>query len=137
MNFVQLIKFIGEKARNEVTLNEGDLVNFLSTALTDSMWFGIDNSSPEFDDEKYESDCFEGRLAKILLDGKPLKFYDLEGTEEDDDWTLTLEKLDKGADKFFEDYDYLVRRIIKEGGMDLETADALLQCCVLGDIIFG
>lgn len=85
--------------------------------------------------KKYKGEFIESEMAKIILDGRSLWFYDIE--EEDDRYELTLSKLDEGAECLANKYPHIIANVIKDGGFDLISADALLQCCLMKDIVFG
>lgn len=93
-------------------------------------WMGLDNST----------DVWEGKpqgiplstwATQMLLDGKTLHFYDLE--DEDEKWTLTLEKLIEGfklnAENRPHDCDL-------ENG-DATTSDCIIQYAMMGEIVYG
>lgn len=133
---LDLLILVGQKDLTDKTrITSGDLVDLFSTALEGSMWCGVHNDDEIWDDESLAGDCLEEHMANILMAGHPLRFYDVEGT--DGPWELTMDMLDKGATKFITDYPALVRQVITDDGFDGETGDALFQCILLGDIVYG
>jgi hypothetical protein len=101
-----------------------------------SYWCGIENE--ELDKAR---DGFKSKetpapsqfLWAALLAGQTINLYD---QEDHSDWTLNLEKLKTGTEKFtMEQVDHYADAVSDR--MDAETADAWFQICVLGEIIFG
>lgn len=141
MTFAELMFLSGMKSKmGEVDVD--DLVNLFSSALTGSGWCGVDNSGDEWDAPEYADDCIEETMAKMLLAGKPIRFYDVEDPDERwtipaDGWTLAVDMLDNGTNVFLTKYPHLFRQVIHDGCLDGETGDALFQCILLGDIVYG
>lgn len=134
MTFAELMYLSGMKSKmGEVDVE--DLVDLFSAALTGSGWCDLDNSGDEWDAPEYADDCIEETMAKMLLAGKPIRFYDLE--HQDGPWTLTADMLDQGTHVFLTEYPNLAREVIRDGCLDGETGDALFQCILLGDIVYG
>lgn len=75
--------------------------------------------------------CREDVWVQILRTGKPLKFFDFEGNEEQE---FTLDKAIEELGK--EDAFDLVNTFIDEDD-DADTGFELFQLCLYGEIIFG
>ena len=56
--------------------------------------------------------------------------------EENKDYPLTIESLKQGLKVIGEKYTWHLNAIINEED-DADTADAFLQCCLFGDIVYG
>lgn len=134
MTFAEMMFLTGMKS-SMGAVDVEDLVNLFSSALTGSFWCGLDNSGDEWDAPEYADDCIEETMAKMLLAGKPIRFYDLEG--QDGPWTLTADMLDQGTNVFLTEYPNLFRQVIRDGYLDGETGDALFQCILLGETVYG
>ena len=98
-------------------ITQEDLVNLLSTALSGSDYFGADYDSNEYRKIPNPDDCecFEEKLAKMLLNGKTITISDAYVEDEEDfhgdlwhewdnesstmDYTINLENIKKGLQK--------------------------------------
>ena len=124
-----------------------ELVNLLSTALYGSTWFEADYDNNIYNSLKIkEGDCFEDKLADMLLAGHKITITDYEAAGEsysnkcvgfDGDaavYEVTLKDLLKTAStkRGYE----LVEEVL-EGDGDYYTGDAFLQRVVFGDEIYG
>lgn len=93
-------------------------------------WMGINNDTKDFED-KPTDESLATWATKLLLEGKTLYFYDIE--EENENWSLTLEKLIKGIK---------LNAINRPHDCDLEnmdatTADCIIQFGLFGEVVFG
>ena len=98
-------------------INHEDLIDFFSTALYGSSFFGVEYNTKDYEkcSDKHSGDCMEDKLARILLNGGSIVIYDCEAEDEEDyygelphcwdsdnytmDYTITLEDLKKGFQK--------------------------------------
>ena len=131
-----------------MSMNHEELVDLLSTALEGSSWFGA-----SYDKEIYRSlkdtigDCFEDKLADMLLSGHQITITDYEADGESYSSKCTRITADGNAvykiglddilkvastKKGFE----LLNDVL-EGTGDYWTADAFLQRVVFGEEIYG
>lgn len=107
------------------SLSKEEIVDLLSTALYGSPWWGVDNSTEEYNQAK--GDTIEEKLADMLLKGNDIYFVDMYKNEV---LCLDLDMLYKGLSLF-----------IKNGGSpniedyDLIDADSALQYALFGEII--
>jgi hypothetical protein len=62
--------------------------------------------------------------------------YDEEEGEEDRRFTLDLTAVKRGLGRLFVQYPRLYADVLQEND-DALTADAFLQCCLLGDVVYG
>lgn len=134
------------------SLDHGDLVNILSTAL-----YGCGYLSADYDRNAYlaipkekrnNGDCFEDKLADMLLNGNTIEITDLYAEGEgygdlqhivlDDDtclYHLDLQHL-IDACSTSEGSQLAIELLISEDG-DYYTANNLLQIALFGEVIYG
>ena len=128
-------------------LDHEDLVNLLSTALYGSSWFEADYDNNIYKSLKNkEGDCFEDKLADMLLAGHKITIIDHEAEGESYSkkcvrfdgesavYEVTLKDFLKTASTQ-KGYD-LVEEVL-EGDGDYWSADSFLQRVVFGDEIYG
>lgn len=137
--------------KTKITVTEfthDELVDLLSTALYGSSWFEAD-----YDNDKYklienkEGDCFEDKLADMLLAGHNITLIDnyAEGEsyskkcvgfnkDESANYEISLKDLLKTAST--KSGFKLVEEVL-DGDGDYWTADAFLQRVVFGEEIYG
>lgn len=74
-------------------ITHDDLVNLFSTALYGSSWLGceykIDNNKKEV--EFKETDCYEDKIARCLLEGKKVELLDRYAEDETDSYNSAIE----------------------------------------------
>lgn len=116
-------------AKVERHLTEQDVESIMVGGIEGGIgyWAGLDNE----DWERPKGEPLSMWATKLLLDGKEVKFYDVEDDEER--WSLTLEKLVKGyalnAEKRSWDSS------LEDG--DSDTYDAIIQFALFGKIVYG
>ncbi len=137
--------------KTKITVTEfthDELVDLLSTALYGSSWFEAD-----YDNDKYklienkEGDCFEDKLADMLLAGHKITLIDnyAEGEsyskkcvgfnrDESANYEISLKDILKTAST--KSGFKLVEEVL-DGDGDYWTADAFLQRVVFGEEIYG
>lgn len=130
-------------------LKHGELVDLLSTALYDSQWF-----TASYDRKIYESldcvtgECFEDKLADMLLAGHKITITDIEADgEKHSDKCVGFEGryddavYEVGLNDFLEvastPRGYKLIEDVLSGEGDYYTADAFLQRVVFGEEIYG
>lgn len=130
-------------------LEHGELVDLLSTALYGSTWFDA-----SYNKEVYESltnttgECFEDKLADMLINGHKITITDLEA--EGESYSKKFVKFEgkyQNAVYEVELNDFLKVASTKKGFRLLEdvlsgegdyyTADAFLQRVVFGEEVYG
>jgi hypothetical protein len=110
-------------------------------------WCSIDRDAcvepPEVDFEAFKGDSIlEGpdvyyHIHWPLSDGGSLALYDAEeGPEKGDRWTLDLEACRRGLQVMAVKYPRHFANFMREND-DSETGDVYLQCCLLGELVFG
>lgn len=106
------------KIKTTITeISKEDLVELFSTALYGSNVWGADYDTNEYRKNPNPDDCecFEERLAKMLLNGKPITIYDMYAEDEEDfhgdlwhqwngdnstmDYLVNLKDIKKGLEK--------------------------------------
>ena len=131
------------------SISHGELVDLLSTALYDSLWFRA-----SYDRKAYESlacvtgECFEDKLADMLLAGHKITITDIEadGEKHSDKFVRFEGQYDDavyevGIDDFLKvastqrGYELICDVLSGEG--DYYTADEFLQRVVFGEEIYG
>ena len=98
-------------------ITHDDLVDLLSTSLTGSQFFGADYDSEAYKKcpDRKEDDCFEDKMARILLNGGCVTISDLYAEDEYDfygelkhefdseyccmNYLVTLQDIEKGLSK--------------------------------------
>jgi hypothetical protein len=114
-------------------LTEKDIENIIVTAFEggSNYWMELGNN-PE-DNNKPKGEPWSTWFTKMLLEGNSVKMCDVEGTEDDSNWILTLDKVIKGYQLNCEqrplDCDV-------ESG-DAITCDCIIQYALFDKIIFG
>jgi len=141
-------------------INHEDLVDFFSTALYGSFMFGARYDSVEYHELKdaNENDCFEDKLARLLLSGKTIEIIDkyaedidyyygtLPHAWDEDEYemvyTVSLEDIKNGLQSCLDGDSYISECAMNlvhadDGNLDLPQAENLLQMCVYGEMIYG
>ncbi len=123
-------------------LDKRTLINIFATAFYSSFW-GCAHT-PNFteeeekkyitasDDEK-ENWCREDRWAHILLNGG---YITVEDAEEEEEYKLTFEMMEKGWQLAIEKYPRIYAAIA-EGQDDFYDDDAVIQLAIFGEIVYG
>lgn len=124
-----------------------DLVDLLSTALYGSSWFEADYDNNIYNSLKNkEGDCFEDKLADMLLAGHKITIIDHEAEGESYSkkcvgfdgesaiYEVTLKDFIKTAST---EKGYKLVEEVLSGDGDYWTADAFLQRVVFGEEIYG
>ena len=129
-------------------INHEELVDLLSTALYDSSWFGADYDSDTY--KKLENtigECFEDKLADMLLVGHQITITDYEA--EGESYSSKCTKITADGDAVYkvglEDFlkvastktGFKLLSEVLDGTGDYYTADAFLQRVVFGEEIYG
>jgi hypothetical protein len=127
-------KVVG-KAMIEKEVTEKDIETIIVNGFEGGIkyWAGLDvyYSEDVFNcpkDEPWSTWC-----TKLLIEGKSVKLYDVEGTEDDNNWILTLDKIING---------YKLNCIKRPHDSDLEngdatTSDSIIQYALFNEIVFG
>lgn len=124
-------------------LSFDDIETILADGLTPSENFKVDVGASHYDDyrgEKYKGDpdntTFEGVLASILLDNKPIQIIDVGNDDDAKYHELTLEKLKEAFNICLEKDSATFANIVAEC-YDYVDMDILLQFAILGEIVYG
>jgi hypothetical protein len=129
-------------------INHEELVDLLSTALYDSSWFGADYDSDTYKKlENTTGECFEDKLADMLLSGHQITITDYEADGES--YSSKCTKITADGDAVYkvglEDFlkvastktGFQLLSEVLDGTGDYYTADAFLQRVVFGEEIYG
>jgi hypothetical protein len=132
-----------------LSFTHDDLVNLLSTALYGSSWFYAEYDRTIYDTlKKTKGDCFEDKLADMLLAGHKITIVDMdaEGVKYSDK-CVRIDAEDESAVYEVKLEDFLQTASTKDGyGLvtevlsgdgDFWTADAFLQRVVFGEEVYG
>lgn len=129
-------------------INHEELVDLLSTALYDSSWFGANYDSDTYKKlENTTGECFEDKLADMLIAGHQITIIDYEADGESHSNKCTKITIDGDAIYKVGLKDFLEVASTKKGFKllnevlngtgDYYTADAFLQRVVFGEEIYG
>ena len=129
-------------------INHEELVDLLSTALYDSSWFGADYDSDTYKKlENTTGECFEDKLADMLLSGHQITITDYEADGESYSSKCTKITADGnavykiGLDDILKAAStkagYQLLSDVLDGTGDYWTSDAFLQRVVFGEEIYG
>ena len=129
-------------------INHEELVDLLSTALYDSSWFGADYDRDTYNKlENTTGECFEDKLADMLLAGHQITIIDYEA--EGESYSSKCTKITADGDAVYkvglEDFlkvastktGFKLLSEVLDGTGDYYTADAFLQRVVFGEEIYG
>lgn len=130
------------------SIEHEELVDLLSTALYDSSWFGADYDSDIYNKlENTIGECFEDKLADMLLSGHQITIIDYEADGESYSSKCTKITTDGdavykvGLDDFLKvastKKGFQLLSDVLDGTGDYWTADAFLQRVVFGEEIYG
>lgn len=134
------------------------LVNFLSTVFYGSTTFvpvRYDEYKPL--ENLGEGDCYEDKMANVLLNGGRIGAIDLEYDDElyvnegvlavvnedgDAEYRFDLNAVKKGLKKALESDDYSLRlavfnMLVDDGSFDAADAELLIQMIIFGEVIYG
>jgi hypothetical protein len=108
----------------EAMISAEEIENVVVSALegASSYWCGLDNTTPEWDNEPEDLPASQ-YATQLILEGKTVTLYDVE--DEDDRWELTLQKILKGIGEA------LMR------GYGRDDVDEILQLSLFGEIVYG
>ena len=136
--------------KTKITVTEfthEELVDLLSTALYGSSWFEADYDNNIYNSLKNkEGDCFEDKLADMLLAGHKITIYDHEAEGESYSkkcvrfdgesavYEITLKDFLKTAST---KRGYQLVEEVLSGDGDYWTGDAFLQRVVFGEEVYG
>ena len=129
-------------------INHEELVDLLSTALYDSSWFGASYDSDIYKNLKNTTgECFEDKLADMLLSGHQITITDYEA--EGESYSSKCNRITTDGDAVYkvglEDFlkvastktGFKLLSEVLDGTGDYWTADAFLQRVVFGEEIYG
>lgn len=146
----ELVNSEEDKAIKELFTHEF-LTDLLSTASYGSFWFeafafinsaiaNVAHPSQKalkqkelYDSASKKYDCREEIWADILLNGGELYILDV---EEDERHTITLDDIIKGFKIVRDKYPHFYKDIMEEN-YDLIGADAVIQCAVFDELVYG
>lgn len=130
------------------SIDHDELVDLLSTALEGSNWFGASYDSDTYKKlENTTGECFEDKLADMLLAGHQITITDYEADGESYSSKCTKITADGdavykvGLDDFLKvastKRGFQLLSDVLDGTGDYWTADAFLQRVVFGEEIYG
>lgn len=114
------------------------LVDFLADVSYDNYWasFGTHQDTPNdvYENAKANNECREEIWADVLLNGG---FLLVEDREEGKDYKVSLKDVEKGFKRLMFMYPQNYANLMIECASDFYDVDALLQCIVFKDVIYG
>ena len=129
-------------------INHEELVDLLSTALEGSSWFGASYNSDIYKKlENTTGECFEDKLADMLLSGHQISIIDYEA--EGESYYSKCTKITADGDAVYKvglaDFlkvastktGFKLLNEVLDGTGDYWTADAFLQRVVFGEEVYG
>ena len=129
-------------------INHEELVDLLSTALEGSNWFGASYDRDTYKKlENTTGECFEDKLADMLLSGHQITITDYEADGES--YSSKCTKITADGDAVYKvglnDFlkvastkkGFQLLNEVLDGTGDYWTADAFLQRVVFGEEIYG
>ncbi len=126
-----------KKSVKSIVSNKEWLVGVLADSTYNSYWgrFGVHTDTPKdiYENAKLVNECREEIWADVLLNGG---FFLVEDLEDEKEYKLSLKDFEKGLRKLISDYPQNYTNIMTEEG-DYYDNDAMLQCAVFGDVIYG
>lgn len=130
------------------SIDHDELVDLLSTALEGSNWFGASYDRDAYNKlENTNGECFEDKLADMLLAGHYITITDYEA--EGESYSIKCTKITKDGNAIYKVglKDFLevastktgfnLLNEVLDGTGDYYTADAFLQRVVFGEEIYG
>ena len=126
-----------KKSIKGIVSNKEWLVGVLADSTYGSLWAkcGVHTDTPKdvYLTAKIANECREEIWADVLLNGG---FFLVEDVEEEKEYKLSLKDFENGLKTLIFNYPRNYSNIMTEEG-DFDDYDALLQCAVFGDIIYG
>ena len=126
-----------KKSIKKIGNNKEFLVNCLADASFTPFWakFGVHIDTPNdvYENAKLVNESREDIWAEVLLNGG---FLLIEDVEEEKEHKVSLKDVEKGLKTLIFNYPRNYANIMTEEG-DFSDYDALLQCVVFGDVIYG
>lgn len=120
------------------TFTKTFLSDLFSTAFYGSSWFCVSysevNDEALIKDVKSKNDCREDIWADLLLRGGKIAVSDIEDGEKTH--VLTLDDIKNGFVIVMAKYPSMFEAIVEETE-DLYDADAVIQCAIFGEVVYG
>lgn len=109
----------------EATITAEEIENIIVSSLegASSYWCGLDNTTPEWDNEPEDLPASQ-YATQLLLEGKTIILYDIE--DEDERWELTLPMILKG-----------IGAAISRSYNITDDVDEILQLSLFGEVVYG
>ena len=109
----------------EATITAEEIENIIVSSLegASSYWCGLDNTTPEWDNEPEDLPASQ-YATQPLLEGKTIVLYDIE--DEDERWELTLPMILKG-----------IGAAISRSYNITDDVDEILQLSLFGEVVYG
>ena len=156
-------KEIAKETNPQITIKitKEDVVDILSSAMDGINYWGEivpndwqyekakqwlrENAEPDYDDGEI---CYEEVLAQMLFDGKEIIVKDKEADDGSGIYHLSLKELTEGIAAthslgYYYDYNWLVpdgrsgNWRLETAQIDSEVADAIIQCALFWDVVYG
>lgn len=129
------------KIKIELDVKKEDIENIVITALEGGIGYWACLVDDDIELSNYRQLSARKKLelslsevvAMALIDGARIFFYDAESGDDRTVWTLTLEKLLKGIERYIKktsDLNYI-------DNMDASVADSIIQYALFEEVMFG
>lgn len=156
------------KTKTMITeINHEDLVELFSTALYGNNWLVADYDYKKYQHLFEENDCYEDKLANILLNGGTIELVDMNACDEDDGSYGFNQRVyyDKNRSAYIYPITYIdvvvglqntldgdvichcdeeswlkeaaMRYVTKSMEFDMVDADALMQSIMFNELVYG
>lgn len=109
----------------EATITAEEIENIIVSSLegASSYWCGLDNTTPEWDNEPEDLPASQ-YATQLLLEGKTFVLYDIE--DEDERWELTLPMPFR-----------IIGAAISRSYNITDDVDEILQLSLFGEVVYG
>lgn len=116
----------------QITITEQDIDDIMCSALDGGITYWCNEA-------EVVGDYLGEYASEQISRGGTLKLHDADDYEV---YELTLGKLLEGIQKaadgeYFSDYNWIDGSVIDACQVDAEVADAIIQCAIFGDVIYG
>lgn len=135
---LEMLEFSRKKVVGSVNivkeLTEADIETIIVNGFEGGIgyWGGVDNTGSLWAD-KPKGEPVSTWATKLILEGHSVKLYDVEEEDDDESWTLTLDKILKGYAQNFVERKF--DNDIENG--DATTYDCIIQYSIFGEVVYG
>lgn len=127
-------KVIGKISLDIIEMTEQDIESIIVSSFEggSNYWMGLDNTTEGWS-EKPKDEPLATWATKLILEGKSIKLYDIEETDDDTNWILTLDKILEGFK-----LNAIHRPFASDkNNFDAADADCIIQYALFGEVVYG